>query len=42
MRVGMGKFSILRVKDEYWHIYSASVAVSAQVGPKSLIPDLDR
>jgi len=42
MRVGMGEFSIFRVQDEYWPIYSASVAVSAHVGPKSLLPDSDR
>ena len=34
MRVGMGEFSILRVKDEYWHNYSASVAVCSTGGSK--------
>lgn len=38
----MGKFSFLRVKDGRQLIYSASVAVPAQVGAKSLNPGTDR
>lgn len=42
MRVGIGEFSFLRAKDGSQLIYSASVAVPAQVGAKSLNPDTDR
>lgn len=42
MRVGMGEFCFLRVKDGSQLIYSASVAVAAQVGAKTLNPGTDR